>query len=628
MSYPSRYPVIAASAALLAAGSPIVRTESRVVATLGSYDWGDVAPSPDGKVILVAVDSALLKVDVATHSVSTVARGEFWKVVWSPIGNRIAFQRWPDDVPSVWAGRFDAARGTVDSITRIADSAREPAFSPDGRWIALTRRFGETDSLAVMNLAGERRMLPATGGKNLFADGWSRDGRAIYYTANLGGPRNYAIYKVDLSNGVRRTVVEQNFEPRVRISPDERYLLYRPNSQAYSIATISGVHVADIDIEQFGFGRDVDNPRWLPGTSSLVFSSVRQPRVVIAYALDGTGRMTLSDSATFTVSPAVSPDGKWLAAITAGPGNPRIMIRPLMGGESRFIDVRTPIAQISPNLFLQWSPDGRYLAVPAGNTESLANHVNPGRLVLVDLRTGAVRRFAAVGGLGIGRYAWSPDSRAIRYNTGYDSAAGPHRPMEIREITLGGQDRLVRRLSQCCGGATFVDFDHTYTKADGQLTDVRTGTVRKVLDPAILPTPDPGNVIPMACFTPDGKYAALNTSASGRGPYNRVMIVSLETGERRLIDAGVTRTSSNSIFCHPDSKHVVITGFDSTRTHRAVSVAIDGSSRRIIAEADRDVSGMFHLAITPDGKWLITSRSLPAGPLQLVTQAALPGAGP
>lgn len=618
--------LVAASAVVLAPAASGVRSESRVIATLGSYDFGDVAPSADGTFILVAVDSALLKVDMATRSVSTVVLGQFWDVVLAPTGNRIAFQRWTNDVPSVWSARFDAARGAVDSITRVADSARAPAFSPDGRWIALTRPFGETDSLAAVTTAGERRVLPATGGRNLFVAGWSRDGRATYFTANLGGPRKFAIYKVDLSSGVKRMVIEQNFEARVRVSSDERYLLYRPNSAAYSVATVSGAHVADVDIEHFGFGRDIGDPQWMPGTSNLVFSSRIEPRVLIAHAFDGAAPVTLSDSAAFTVSPSVSPDGKWLAAITAGPGNPRIIIRPLMGGEPRRINVGTRIAQISPNLFLQWSPDGRYVAVPVGNVDGLGGHVNPAGLVLVDTRAGSVRRMATAAM--VARYIWSPDSRAIRYNTGYDSAAGPHRPMEIRETSLDGRDRLVQELSQCCGGATFLDFDHAYTKTDNQLTDLRTGMRRTVLDPANLPVPDPGNVTPMACFTPDGKYAALMTSASGRGPYNRVMIVSMETGERDLVDGGVTRSQANSIFCHPDSKHVVVTGIDSTRVNRAVSVAIDGSSRQEIAEVNRDVSGMFHLAITPDGKWLITSRKLPAGPLQLVTQAALPGAQP
>jgi Tol biopolymer transport system component len=242
----------------------------------------------------------------------------------------------------------------------------------------------------------------------------------------------------------------------------------------------------------------------------------------------------------------------------------------------------------------------------------------------VDVRTGSVRRLATA--TMVSRYIWSPDSRAIRYNTGYDSTGGVRRPMEIRETALDGGDRLVSELNQCCGGATFADFQHAYTKADGQLTDLRTGKRRTVLDPAILPVPEPGNVIPMACFTSDGKYAALNTSASGRGPYNRVMVVSMESGERRIIDAGVTGTTANGIFCHPDGKHVVVTGLDTNRVQRAVSVAIDGSSRRVIAEVNRDVSGSLHLTISPDGKWLITSRRLPAGSLQLVTQVAVPGA--
>jgi len=619
MSYRFSYPVLAASIGVLAAAASTVRTGPRVIATLGAYDWGDVAPSADGSFTLIATDSVLFKLDMVTHSVSTVARGQFWNVALSPTGNRIAFKRWKNDVPSVWSGHFDAARSVIDSITRIADSAREPAFSPDGRWIAFTGASGEAESLVVVNIAGERRVLPAGSGKDVFVAGWSRDGRSIYYTVNLGGPRKYAIYKVDLSSGVTRTIVEQNFEPRVRISPDERYLLYRPNSQAYSIATVNGVHVTDVDIEQFGFGRDIGDPEWLPGTSSLVFASRTEPRVLVAHALDGAATMTLSDSAAFTVSPAVSPDGKWLAAVTAGPANPRIMIRQLMGGQPRLIDIGTPIAQISQSMFLHWSPDGRYLAVPVGNVDPLVGHVNPAGAALVDVQSGKVLRL--VGGAEV----WSPDSRAVRYVHGYDSAAGPHRPIEIHEVTLDGRDRLVRQLNQCCGGARFVDFDHTYTKADGRLTDVRNGAHRTVMDTAILPVPDPGNVIPIACFTPDGKYAAMNTSASGRGPYNRVMMVSVETGERRLVDAGLTRMQPNAVFCHPDSKRVVVTGIDSARVGRAVSVAIDGSSRHEVAEVTRDVSGWIHVAITPDGKWLITSRTLQPGPLQIVTQATLPG---
>jgi Tol biopolymer transport system component len=619
-----RYAVlVVASAVVAAAAASGVRSQSRVIVTLGSYDFGDIAPSVDGKFILVAVDSALLKVDMATRSVSTVVLGQFFDLALSPAGNRIAFQRWTNDVPAVWSARFDATRGTVDSITRIADSAWAPVFSRDGKWIALTHRFGATDSLRVITTSGDRRVVPATGGTNLIAAGWSRDGRAVYYTANLGGPNNHAIYKVDLSTGITRTVIERNFEPRVRVSLDERYLLYRPSSEAYALATVSGTHVADVDVERRGFGREVGDPQWLPGTSSLVFSSRDEPRALIAYAFDGTTSTTLSDSAAFTVSPAVSLDGKWLAAITAGPEKPRILIRPMVGGEARRIDVGAPIAQISPNLFLHWSPDGRYLAVPMGNVDALGGHVNPGGIAVVDTRAGSVRRFATEGT--VGRFIWSPDSRAIRYSRSYDSAAGPHRPIEIRETTFDGKDRLVQALSQCCGGATFLDFEHSYTKADGQLTDLRTGTHRTVIDPANLPLPDPGNVIPMACFTLDGKYAAMPTSATGRGPYNRVMIVSMESGERRIIDAGVTRTNPNSIFCHPDSKHVVMTGFDSARAHQAVSVSIDGSSRRVIGEVNRDVSGMVHMTISPDGKWLITSRTLPARPLQLVAQDAVPG---
>jgi len=612
--------LIATSATVFTAATIGTRPDSSVLATLGSYTFGDVAPSADGSFILIATDSALMKVEVASHAVSTMTRGEFFNLVLSPTGKRIAFERLTSNGKSIWTAHVDVARGVIDSIVLLSDSARGPIFSPDGRSLAFTHRFGTTDTIEVITSAAARRILPATGGTSVLAAGWSRDGHSIYFTRNLGGERNYAIYKADLSGGPERLIVKTNFEPRVRVSSDEKFLLYRPNSAMYSVATVNGVHVGDIDIDQLGFGRSVGDPQWMPGTLNIVFSSLMERRALIGYAFDGSPSVTLSDSARYTVAPAVSPDGKWLAAIVGAPHAPQLMIRSMTGDEVRFLNVKSPVAQVAQNLFLRWSPNGRFVAVPTGNKDRGAGHVNPGGIAVVEVRTGHTQQLVTADIAE--RSIWSPDSRAIRYGHSFDTAARPQRPGEIRETTLNGRDRLIHTLHLILGAGTFADYDHYYTKIDGQLTDLRTGVRRRVIDSTYIPVPAPGNVVSLPCFTADGRYAAFPTSTTPRGSYNRVMVVSLESGDHVMVDAGVTRTRVNSAFCHPDNKTIVVSGFDSVGVSRAVAVAVDGSARRVVADVNSDLIGTSLVAISPDGKWFISSKILPANPLQLVMQPA------
>lgn len=90
----------------------------------------DPVPSPDGKSLVFTSDregaARLFKMAVdGTNLVRLTSRtgGDESDAVWSPDGSRIAFVA----DGHVWIGERDYGAGT------------EPAFSPDGKWLAVTR---------------------------------------------------------------------------------------------------------------------------------------------------------------------------------------------------------------------------------------------------------------------------------------------------------------------------------------------------------------------------------------------------------------------------------------------------------------------------------------------------------
>lgn len=90
----------------------------------------DPVPSPDGKTILFASDREgstrlfTMAIDGTNLTrVTTHTGGDEGDAVWSPDGSRIAYVA----DGHVWIGERDYGAGS------------EPAFSPDGKWLALTR---------------------------------------------------------------------------------------------------------------------------------------------------------------------------------------------------------------------------------------------------------------------------------------------------------------------------------------------------------------------------------------------------------------------------------------------------------------------------------------------------------
>ncbi len=204
------------------------------VPTIATGGDGDVAVSPDGKDILVAM-----------HGDSTVA-----------------------DNTNVDIYAIDGAN--LRRVTTNPGADNTPRYSPDGRWAAylsMERAGFEADRLRLM--LGDRRSggaaVDATAGWTLSVGSyaWCPNSTCVYAVVEERGRDN--IYRIDIPGYKRTRVVTGGANTNVQIAPDGRTLVYlhQSNTQPAEVWVAgkalthhSDSAVATLDLppaEEFGF---------------------------------------------------------------------------------------------------------------------------------------------------------------------------------------------------------------------------------------------------------------------------------------------------------------------------------------------------------------------------------------
>ena len=344
--------------------------------------------SPDGKVVLMSGDKALYRIDRATGAFTKVADGEFSDARWSR-DNRLTFDRADESNDDyIWSAPIDPATGKLTAAPRRVSlgAGDTPVASPDGKSIAFAKDTdaGQVVALIPANGGPERILARGTGGGvNPFA--WSADGQWIYYDVASGPDRSSpfiacrpAVRTRCLS---RRAMVRRRCR-RTANTSSTICRATRPPSLPRTVAYFGAIRIADAVS-----GSLAHTPRWLPGSDAVLFTTTRRAAAVTAVSLgDGRSRV-LGDSTARSVFPAVSPDGKSVAALSSVGGRLQVTIRPIAGGAARAI--RT--LDIPFEYPLTWSPDSRFIAVHTGRIE------HPGRpaamgLEVVDVAGGKSQR--------------------------------------------------------------------------------------------------------------------------------------------------------------------------------------------------------------------------------------------
>lgn len=207
------------------------------------YDvkWPSIGPGPKGGgEIVYQYGSELQTLDLSTGKTRTVevripgdrptlrARAvdasrfiEGWSI--SSTGKRAAVEARGD----IWT--LPAKDGTPRNLTRTSGVAeRDPAWSPDGRWIAyFSDKTGEYELYITQSDGrGETKALTKDGKAFRWMPRWSPDSRHILF-----GDKTGSLFLYTLASGQTKLVDRDNRDIRLSASwsPDSRWLVYARN---------------------------------------------------------------------------------------------------------------------------------------------------------------------------------------------------------------------------------------------------------------------------------------------------------------------------------------------------------------------------------------------------------------
>ena len=350
---------------------------------------------------------------------------------WSPDGSDLAAVRFVE-------GRFRVEFPLGHSIYQPRGWASHVRFSPQGDLIAFQDHVQTGDDGRVVIIDREGK-VQATSGFFTTSQGlaWSHDGKEVWFTASHEGSAR-AIYALNLSGKDRLVLRVPGTLSLQDIARDGRVLLTVDNAQFGTLGLSAG-ETNERNLSWFDWSIAADLS---PDGKSLVFfesgEGVGSNYSIFMRGMDGPPAVRLG-SGSF---PALSPDGKWVAALDNG-SPAQLQLLPIGTGQRRQIT-----SDSLEHVRVNWAPDGKAVVFSA----SEPNH--PLRSYWMSLDDGKARAITPEGVTGTllspdGKYLLAIDSQNKRWL--YPLAGGNPEPLSATfkdtEIVLNweadGQSLLV-----------------------------------------------------------------------------------------------------------------------------------------------------------------------------------------
>src|SRR6476661_2763222 len=442
----------------------------------------------------------------------TVHEGTSMSVAVAPDGRTLAV----DLQGSIWT--LPAAGGTATRITDIFNDARQPAFSPDGKWIAFfAYRDGGYDLWAIApDGTGQHKLT--WGAFDDREPAWSHDGTHVAFSSDRGSPlgSDYNIWTLDVKSGELKQITKNAADDYMPSwSPDDKEIVFASSREEQQ--SVWAVNVADGTERKAGAasgGGRVDAPSFGPD-GQIVYhvgrGGGRGPAAngpeLSSYQL-GANRITGDENVFAFRASWASPttfyyvsDGKIRKRdVTADrvetiEFSAALQVTRAAGSYTRrkrdFTSTvpRQVLGVVRPQL----SPDGKQVAFAAlGDIYVMPIGGKP-----VNLTHDAALDTEP---------AWSPDGTELAYSSDKDSE---HLQLWIHDMKSGHSRRITDLTTQPQGAVwspdgkriAFFNVDGMWRVAEMSVLDVASGTVTKIHDSL----PQPG----APTWAPDGKHVAL-----------------------------------------------------------------------------------------------------------------------
>ena len=189
---------------------------------------------------------------------------------WSPDGRRLAYASFEGEQEAVFVQTLRT--GTRERVSGRKGVNSSPAFSPDGRLLALTLS-GEQGNLDIFTLdLGTQVLRQLTTDAAIDTEAaWSPDGRTIFFNSDrAGGPQ---IYKVGAEPGARaqRLTFDGVYNARPRVSPDGKQIavVYGMNN-TYQIGVVDAASGA---YTRLTTGRLDESPSFAPNGAQIIYAT-------------------------------------------------------------------------------------------------------------------------------------------------------------------------------------------------------------------------------------------------------------------------------------------------------------------------------------------------------------------
>jgi TolB protein len=284
-----------------------------------------------------------LSTRVELHMLPAVTSGPL-DPTWHPDGSALAYSMrgdiWIQDIGTVHAR----------AITRGPGYHFEPAWSPDGEWLALAvDTSGELDVAVVRSDGSGFRRLTSDASVDV-QPAWTPDGRFIVFASARGG--DFDIVQYEVATGAVKILVGgrgNQFQPAP--SPDGSTLAFvagvrgRLGSGGLWTVPMEGGEPTLVHYEETSYRAA---PTWTPDGSALVFASDAAGSYDLATVPSAGGnRVRLTTQPLDEFAPAVSPDGRLVAFVGNQAGPTALWVTSRFGGGNEAWQPITP-ARLSP----------------------------------------------------------------------------------------------------------------------------------------------------------------------------------------------------------------------------------------------------------------------------------------
>ena len=280
---------------------------------------------------------------------------------------------------------------------------QQPAWSPDGRSICY---HDQNDLWLVPVHGGTARRLTADDPRD-YDPVWSPSGRWVYFASTR--QQTHAIWRVEVSSGeISRVTMGTGQECGPTLTRSGDFLGYSTLAERMILELVD---TATLERARYERGRLIYEPSIAPDRSSLVYASDVEGtfdlwRLPLQDNRPAGDPVRLTEQSGTCFSPAFSPDGRWVAFQRVTGGQRDIWILPAAGGTAtNFTD--HPAVETCP----EWSPDGSQLAFVSDRSGVDQVWVAP---VREGGPIGKPRRIAGVDGV-VTSPSWSPDGARMGF---------------------------------------------------------------------------------------------------------------------------------------------------------------------------------------------------------------------